>query len=58
MVQAQAVTHDRVEISRQASAVNHAVQAMNELPDVRQALVQKAQADRTAHQAPVAIRSN
>jgi hypothetical protein len=52
-IQAQAVSHDRIEISRQASAVNNAVQAANELPDVRQALVQKAAVDMAQHQSTV-----
>jgi hypothetical protein len=52
-IQAQAVSHDRIEISRQASSVNNAVQAANELPDVRQALVQKASVDRAEHQSAV-----
>ncbi|MGD0565895.1 MAG: flagellar biosynthesis anti-sigma factor FlgM [Candidatus Goldiibacteriota bacterium] len=43
---AAAIPADRIEISRQAKAVNKAVKVLNELPEVRQELVQKAQAEK------------
>jgi hypothetical protein len=47
------VPTDRIEISRLAKTVNKAVKVLDELPEVRQALVQKAETDKVEKTANV-----